>query len=120
MLRWWQKLRASVPGPFLAALVLSAGFFAFVGWDQSNWWRVKEDYSFGWLVPLFVIFVVRDRWPKILTALGACGNEGSPRAAGWQKWLLRGLFVVVLILGVLMVLLGSFYRAGAGASNAGT
>ncbi|MDI1319623.1 MAG: hypothetical protein PSW75_05435 [bacterium] len=31
------------PAPFLAALGLSAGFMAFVAWDQSHWWRVKED-----------------------------------------------------------------------------
>lgn len=40
------------PPSFLAALGLAAGFMAFVAWDQSHWWQVKEDYSFGWLVPL--------------------------------------------------------------------
>ena len=67
----FQKLRAAVPGPFLAALGLGAAFLGFVAWDQSHWWRVKEDYSFGWLVPVFVIFVVHDRWSRTLAALAS-------------------------------------------------
>lgn len=117
---FWGKLRATVPGAFLAALILAALYLAFVAWDQSHWWRVKQDYSFGWLVPLFVIFVVHDRWPKILTGLDACAAADSPRAAGWQKWLLRLVVGCALAFGVLMFLLGSFYRAGAGTSQPGT
>ncbi len=116
----WKKLRSTVPAPFLAALGLAAGFGAFTAWDQSHWWRVKQDYSFGWLVPLFVAFVVHDRWPRVLAGLGACAAEGSPRAAGGQKWLLRLVVGASLTLGVLMFLLGSFYRAGAGTSQPGT
>src|SRR4051812_41115424 len=49
-----QPLPTAKPPPhFMAALGLSAGFMAFVAWDQSHWWSRKEDYSFGWLVPLF-------------------------------------------------------------------
>jgi exosortase/archaeosortase family protein len=120
MLPLWKTLRATVPTPFLAALALGAGYLGFVAWDQSHWWRVKQDYTFGWLVPLFVAFVVHDRWPKILSALKSCGAEGSARAAGWQKWLLRILVGCSLLFGVLMFLLGAFYRAGAGTSQPGT
>ena len=111
---------ANVPRTFLWALVLSAGFLAFVAWDQSHWWRIKQDYSFGWLVPLFVIFVVHDRWTAMQAALAACAAPGSPRASGVQKWLLRGLVSLSLLFGVLMFLLGAFYRAGAGTSQPGT
>ena len=120
MAAFWKNLRATVPGPFLAALGLALGFTIFTAWDQSHWWRVKQDYSFGWLVPLFVLFVVHDRWPRILAGLGACAAAGSPRAAGGQKWLLRLAVGSSLALGVLMFLLGSFYRAGAGTSQPGT
>lgn len=115
-----KTLRANVPTPFLAALALAAGYLGFVAWDQSHWWRVKQDYTFGWLVPLFVAFVVHDRWPKVLAALQHCGADGSARAAGWQKWLLRVLVGCSLLFGVLMFLLGAFYRAGAGTSQPGT
>ena len=116
----WQKLAAAVTGPFLAALLLGAGFLAFVAWDQSHWWRVKEDYGFGWLVPAFVAFAIYDRWPRITAAAAACGAPGSPRAAGWQKWLLGTAVGATLAFGVLMFLLGAFYRAGAGTSQPGT
>ena len=117
---FWKKISAEVPAPFLGALALAAAFLGFVAWDQSNWWRVKEDYSFGWLVPVFVIFVVQDRWPKIRAALAACAAAGSPRAAGVQRWLLRLLVGGALALGAAMFLLGAFYRAGAGSSQPGT
>lgn len=116
----WQKLAEKLTAPFATALLLAAGFLAFVAWDQSHWWRVKEDYSFGWLVPAFVVFVVYDRWPRILAAVAACREPGSPRASGAAKWLLRGLVGAALAGGVLMFLLGAFYRAGAGTSQPGT
>jgi exosortase/archaeosortase family protein len=116
----WQKLAEKLTAPFATALLLAAGFLAFVAWDQSHWWRVKEDYSFGWLVPAFVVFVVYDRWPRILSAVAACREPGSPRAAGAAKWLLRALVGAALGGGVLMFLLGAFYRAGAGTSQPGT
>jgi exosortase/archaeosortase family protein len=116
----WEKLAATLTGPFLAALLLGAGFLAFVAWDQSHWWRVKDDYSFGWLVPAFVAFVLYDRWPRIAAAAAACRAPHSPRAAGGRKWLLGAVAGVTLALGVLMFLLGSFYRAGSGTSQPGT
>jgi exosortase len=106
------------PSAFLAALGLSAGFMAFVAWDQSHWWRVKEDYSFGWLVPLFVAYVVYDRWPKILTRLGEA--ETAPAGPVWVRWTLNTLAGLGLAGGALFFLLGAFYRAGAGTSQPGT
>lgn len=123
MAKIFQDLRgalAQIPGSFRAALGLSAGFMGFVAWDQSHWWRAKEDYSFGWLVPLFVVFVVYDRWVNIEAALAACAAEGSPRARGWRAWVLGGGVGVVLAMGAVFFLLGAFYRAGAGSSQPGT
>ena len=116
----WKKFSAEVSSPFLGALLLCAGFWGFVAWDQSHWWRVKEDYSFGWLVPAFVVFAIYDRWPKIVAAAAACAAAGSPRAAGWQKWALRLGVGASLAGGAGMFLLGAFYRAGAGTSQPGT
>ena len=82
----WKNLRATVPGPFLAALGIAAGFFAFVAWDQSYWWREKADYSFGWLVPIFALYVVRERWPQILAALSACAAAGVRARRAREKF----------------------------------
>lgn len=116
----WKKITKEVPSPFLAALLLGAAFLVFVTWDQSHWWHQKEDYSFGWLVPVFVAYVVYDRWPAIKAALAACAAPDSHRAQGWQRWLLGALITSLLLFGALFFLLGSFYRAGAGASYPGT
>lgn len=116
----WAKGSALLSAPLLAALLLGAGFMAFVGWDQSYWWRTKEDYSFGWLVPAFVAFVVYDRWPKILAAVQACAAPGSPRAVGAARWLLGGLAIAAMTGGVLVFLVGALYRAAAGASHPGS
>lgn len=109
-----------LPKPFWYALILSAGFMAFVAWDQSHWWSTKEDYGFGWLVPAFVAFVVHDRWPRIKAALAACSLPGSPRAHGGAKWLLEFLAYAALAGGALLFLVGALYRAGAGPSYPGT
>jgi exosortase/archaeosortase family protein len=101
-------------------LVLGAGFFAFVAWDQSYWWRTKEDYGFGWLVPVFVAYIVHQRWPKILQALQDCAASGSPRATGWHRAIVVAAAGACLAWGALWFLLGSFYRASAGPSQPGT
>ena len=106
------------PAPFLAALGLSAGFMAFVAWDQSHWWSRKEDYSFGWLVPLFTAYVVYDRWPQILARLREV--ETGPASARWVRWTLNTAASLGLLGGALFFLLGAFYRAGAGTSQPGT
>ncbi len=106
------------PATFTAALGLSAGFMAFVAWDQSHWWRVKEDCSFGWLVPLFTLYVVYDRWPQILGRLQAAAT--GPATAGWVRWTLHTAAGLGLLGGALFFLLGAFYRAGAGTSQPGT
>ena len=110
--------RAGIPGNFLAALGLAGGFMAFVAWDQSHWWRVKEDYSFGWLVPVLVLYAVYDRWPRILGHLHEAAV--TPPGPRWMRWIHNLLASLSLLLGTLFFLLGAFYRAGAGTSQPGT
>lgn len=109
---------ARPPGSFVAALGLAGGFIAFVAWDQSHWWRVKEDYSFGWLVPLFTAYAVYDRWPQITARLREAAATGP--GPGWVRWTLNATAVLGLVCGALFFLLGAFYRAGAGTSQPGT
>lgn len=116
----WHNLAKAVSGPFLSALLMSGGFLLFVMWDQSHWWRIKEDYSFGWLVPAFVVFVIYDRWAKISAAAAACAAPGSPRAAGWRGGLLTVLTGGLLAGGVLLFLLGALLRVSEGLSAPGT
>ena len=112
------KTVAGAPAAFIAALALAGGFMAFTAWDQSHWWRTKDDYSFGWLVPVFVAYVVYDRWPKITARLREAST--GPASAGGVRWTLNFLAGLGLLGGALFFLLGSFYRAGAGTSQPGT
>ncbi len=91
---------------------------AFVAWDQSHWWRVKEDYSFGWLVPVFAAFIVHDRRAQIIARLREAAD--APRVARWARWTLDIAAGLGMLLGALFFLLGAFYRAGAGTSHPGT
>ena len=116
----WQRAVEVLTLPFLLALILAGGFMAFVAWDHSHWWSNREDYGFGWLVPLFVIYVVHDRWPRITAAVAACHSADSPRAQGGGAWLLGTVFYGAMVGGALMFLLGAFYRAGAGPSHPGS
>ena len=113
-------MTASVPAPFLTALLLGAGYLGFVAWEQSHWWLALTDYSFGWLVPLFVVFVVHDRWPRVTGALRACAAPGSPRMAGWGAGALQTAAYGALAGGAGLFFLGATYRAGAGSSQPGT
>lgn len=120
MLSWWRRTRAGIPASFLAALALAAGFFGFVAWDQSHWWRIRDDYAFGWLVPLFVAFVVHSRWAEIRAQLTRCAAAGSPRMSGVAAGVLVVTLTATLLLGLGFFLLGAFYRAGVGVSQPGT
>ena len=116
----WQRAVEVLTLPFLLALILAGGFMAFVAWDHSHWWSNREDYGFGWWVPLFVIYVVHDRWPRITVAVAACHSADSPRAQGGGAWLFGTVFYGAMLGGSLMFLLGAFYRAGAGPSHPGS
>ncbi len=120
MFGFWKKGSEALTAPFFGALLVATAFWAFVAWDQSNWWRVKEDYSFGWLVPLFVAFVIYDRWAKIVAGVKACAAPDSPRANGLARWLLGGLVAGGLLFGLLAFLLGALLRAGQGVSQPAT
>ena len=120
MFGYWKKFSEALTAPFLGALLVAVGFWGFVAWDQSHWWRLKEDYSFGWLVPAFVGFVIYDRWPKIQLAARQCAAPGSPRATGVAQWLLAILAVGALVGGLMAFLLGALLRAGQGVSQPAT
>jgi exosortase/archaeosortase family protein len=56
------------------ALVL--GCLGIVIWDQEIQWRSREDYAFGYLVPVFFGYVLYERWPQIRAVL--LGEDAPP------------------------------------------
>jgi len=117
---FWKRTTAELTLPFWLAILLGAAFMAFTAWDHSHWWINREDYGFGWLVPIFVIYVVHDRWARITAAAADCRGAQSPRVTGWKRWSLGTLVAGAMLGGALMFLLGAFYRAGAGPSHPGS
>ena len=105
----------------LAALML-AGFAVYMIWDQSFWWGDREDYSFGYLVPFFVIYVLYDRWSVIRSYLyhgDRSGDLPSMESEGKQS-LVRVLEYVAMsgfCVALLMFLLGALLRSVSGPQN---
>jgi exosortase len=94
------------------------GLTLFLIWDQYFWWKLRDEYAFGFIVPLFVAYVLFERWPRIWKGLvGDISGEVSgmePREGGLGR--LAGIFLTVLSVvmvggGLLSFLAGVLYRA---------
>ena len=60
-----------------AAFVMVVLYLLVTIWDQSGWWIQDEEYHFGFLVPLFVAFVLMERWPTLKSILVDGGDPGA-------------------------------------------
>lgn len=105
---------AGLPRELAAALAVAAGFALFLVWDQSHWWRVKEDYAFGYIVPLFVAYVVQDRWAALRAAATFAPATRPPAGVDAS---LTCLAAGMLVAGLGMFALGALNRAGSGSSQ---
>ncbi len=119
-----------LPRQAQVAAWICVGFLAFLAVDQSRWWGMREDYSFGYLVPLFVAYVIYERWPvikqifiKSKTVIDENGDDQTsvetriPQAENIDSWspaltkFLEVLFITVLILGLLSFVMGAFLKS---------
>lgn len=97
------------------ALLALAGVMV---WDQSYWWQLRDEYAFGYIVPLFVAYVLYERWPRIagtllpvakpVDAAVKPNSSGPPR---WLLWLAALAAVCMLLGGAFLFLIGGIYRA---------
>lgn len=110
-------LPAVVPRRFLAMLLVAFAFTVFLTVDQIHWWKLKPDYAFGWLVPVFVAYVVYDRWARLRRVLCAEAPSPLPR---WARALASGGAGCALGGGLLFFLAGALYRAGEGETLPGS
>lgn len=93
----------------------------FMIWDQSHWWRLRDEYAFGFIVPLFVGYVLFDRWPRIAGTLLATSEPDTHPSEKHNepvllRWLCAAIAVCMLFGGALFFLLGGLYRAFEGAN----
>lgn len=101
------------PEARLAAWI-ALGLMVLIICDQQNYWSTREDFSFGYLVPVFVAYVLHDRWPLLKAILlGDPAGTASPTEDTRAKVLnfLAGLIVAGSLL---LFAFGGFLRAVTG------
>ncbi|MEM9227430.1 MAG: archaeosortase/exosortase family protein, partial [Verrucomicrobiota bacterium] len=99
------------------AFGLALFFIIMVIYDQVFYWSTFEDYSFGYLVPLFAGYVVWDRWPVLKTYLFGT-NEGHVDATTTPLMrITEAVMYCGLVLALLFFLLGGLLLASQGSSN---
>ena len=83
------------------AIVMVLGFAFYMIWDQLHWWSTREDYSFGFLVPLFAGYVLYDRWPLIKGYLAGENfqvdepvEQEVSSLTRWGDWIAAAVFFV--------------------------
>jgi exosortase/archaeosortase family protein len=105
------------PPRFLAALAVALAFGIFVTIDQAHWWVLRADYAYGWLVPVFVVFVISERWARLVAIFRSAGE--SPLHP-WARRVVSSVAGLALAGGIIAFLMGALYRAGAGVSQPGS
>lgn len=100
MLSWYRETSSETRW----VLWLWAGVLLLVCLEQSHWWRIREDYLFGFLALPFSWFVLGERKGKIL---GILQGEGSPhwtssRLGDFIAWVLFGGALASVALGALV------------------
>ncbi|MDG1241843.1 MAG: exosortase/archaeosortase family protein [Opitutae bacterium] len=98
------------------------GFAIYTIWDQFYWWGAREDYSFGYLVPLFAIYVIYDRWPVIRSYLlrgeapDMVATSAAPVATVFTR-LFEWLAYTVFLGGLSLFAVGALLRSVTGPQN---
>ncbi|MDX2110679.1 MAG: exosortase/archaeosortase family protein [Verrucomicrobiota bacterium] len=113
-----------LPQPMQWAAWILLGLAGYLVFDQIHWWNLREDYSFGYIVPIFVGYVIFDRLPKITQLLGL-GKDGPDKSVapsdvpsnGVFTFLLTSVAVSAIICGFVFIGFGAVYRAAEGAAT---
>jgi exosortase len=108
----------------MIAIGMLIGFVVYMVWDQVHWWGAREDYSFGYLVPLFSAYVIYDRWPLISGYLQRGKGPNAPAAspetvARYDRFtgLVECLALAVFCAGLGLFAIGALLRSVSGPQN---
>jgi exosortase len=105
----------------IAVACLILGFAIYTVWDQFFWWGTREDYSFGYLVPLFAAYVIYDRLPAIRSYLfcGCAPGETAPAPSpgGPLTLVLEWIAVAAFAASLCLFAVGALLRAATGPQN---
>ncbi len=106
----------ALPAAVRLLAFLLAAMALYLVYDQFKWWTKREDYSFGFIVPFFVGFVVYERWPRIRSFLleGQWTDRPVETVPASRSLLIRILVVFAWIGafgGLFLFFLGGFLQA---------
>lgn len=108
---------SSLPKSSRWAAFAAGALSLFLIWDQHYWWKLRDEYAFGFIVPLFVAYVLYERWPVLAKGLigdPEVSSKPSPDESGLVKAIALGLQVIAVLMvvgGILSFLVGVLYRA---------
>lgn len=107
------KRSVLVQSPALWAGFAGLGLTGFLIWDQQHWWGLKAEYAFGYIVPLFVAFVLYERWPLFGPAYALAepsAGADRPSAQRLSEIILDGLAILGVLGGLGSFMLGALYK----------
>ncbi|MGA2052709.1 MAG: exosortase/archaeosortase family protein [Opitutales bacterium] len=98
---------------------LALGMALVVVLDQWNYWGARDDFSFGYLVPFFVAYVVNDRWTQLKgILLGSAAETGvEPGQPGWAGAALEFVAALVVLGSLVLFAYAGLLRAATGPDN---
>lgn len=111
-----------LPQPTQWAAFALLGLVFFLIWDQYYWWKLRDEYAFGFIVPLFVAYVLYERWPRLAKGLigdpenaePASAGDSAGAASGFTAFIEKGLVMLALLMvagGFVSFFAGALYRA---------
>lgn len=105
----------------IVALSTLLGFALYMIWDQFYWWSTREDYSFGYLVPLFAAYVIYERWSEIGKRLvpknGVEPGSAVPASNRLCTQLFEWIAYALFLAGLGLFAVGALLRSIAGPEN---
>ena len=108
------------PKSFISVIVLIIFLAVFMIWDQSYWWESRDEYSFGYLVPLFALYVIYDRKELILSLLTKVDGSSSADQKANGLWICNFIALSGFIAGVFLYLVGGLLRVATMPQNPAT
>ena len=109
-----------LPKSLISVIVLIIFLAVFMIWDQSYWWESRDEYSFGYLVPLFALYVVYDRKELILSLLTKADGISSADQKANGLWICNFLALSGFISGIFLYLVGGLLRVATMPQNPAT
>ncbi|HNX05412.1 MAG TPA: archaeosortase/exosortase family protein, partial [Opitutales bacterium] len=108
---------ARLPPALKYAAFACAALAAWITFDLSHWWRMKEDYSFGFLVPIFSFYVIFERWERIRELFAPVASPATQaRPIRWMD----NLGFAALLASLMLFVFGALYRGFTGPTLPGS